>query len=86
MDWIRHYLFTTLGGGLGEETDAAKRRPEWMRFEFLMAFDLVRLFWLMRLCNFAWRFWPVPSDWQAGVVAPVFKNKDHGFWFGYGMG
>lgn len=38
----------------------------------------VRLSWVTRLLNIAWKSGPVPKEWQMGVVAPLFKKGTTG--------
>ena len=47
-----------------------------IRPEMLKALDAGGIEWLTRVFGVAWRTGRVPSDWQTGVVVPIFKKGD----------
>ncbi|KAK3526686.1 hypothetical protein QTP70_031467 [Hemibagrus guttatus] len=47
-----------------------------IRPEYLKSLDAVRLSWLTRLCNIAWRSGTVPLDWAIGAVVSLFIKGD----------
>ena len=47
-----------------------------IRPEMLKALTGEGIFWLMRVCQVAWKFGKTPKDWQTDVIIPIFKKGD----------
>ena len=47
-----------------------------IRPEMLKALGVEGLSWMTRLFNIAWKSVTVPTEWQTGMVVPLFKKGD----------
>ena len=47
-----------------------------IRPEMLKALTGEGILWLTRVCHVAWKFGKTPTDWQTGVIIPIFKKGD----------
>ena len=47
-----------------------------IRPELLKSLGRHGILWLTRVCRVAWREGRAPTDWQTGIVVPIFKKED----------
>ena len=48
-----------------------------IRSEMSKALTGKGILWLTRVCQVAWKYGKTLTDWQAGVIIPIFKKGDY---------